>query len=349
MDKDILCHQQEILSSALAGKTVLVNGATGLIGSRIVRYLIALNDYKHAGIKIMCCFRNKEKKNKMYNDVSDRKDVVFLGVEENKAPDYACPIDYVIQAAGISGGSKMHLKDPLKIFEASYEATKSLLDFSVSNGARKFLYVSTYEIYGSVDSDKPIKEDAYCNLDTFTLRNSYAECKRICESLCSAYSSKYGIETFSGRLTSTFGAGVKYDDSRFFAEFARCIIEERDIILKSRGGTIRTYLDADDAASAFLYIIVKGENCNVYNVTNMDNQISIKDIAAKMISVTDSSISLKFDINDDIERLGYRKEGCTIVDSTKLMNLGWHPVYTLDDTLLKLINSMKTDYRQCKK
>lgn len=340
MKNDMLKTQQQELAAALRDKTILVNGATGMIGSRIVYYLIDLNRQHRANIKILCSYRSESKKDVVYSGVKDGN-IVFLPTPESKSPVYDEKIDYVIQAAGISGGSKMHLKDPVKIFEASYEATKCLLDFAILHNASKFLFVSTYEIYGAISSDNLIKESDACMLDPMILRNSYAECKRVCESLCVAYSSKFGIETFSGRLTSTFGTGVKYDDPRFFAEFARCVIENKNIVLKSTGGTVRNYLDADDAASAFLYILTNGESCNAYNLTNMENRVSIRDIAEKLIAIGGNKIKLLFDIADDATKLGYRKEGCTVVDATKLEELGWKPVYSLEDTLEKFLDSMK--------
>ena len=163
----------------------------------------------------------------------------------------------------------------------------------------------------------------------------------MCEALCCAYSSKHSISTFSVRLTSTFGLGVAYDDPRFFAEFARCVIEGRDIVLKSKGETVRSYLDADDAAMAMLFVLVFGKSGNAYNLTNMDNAISIRDLAHRMIEVSESGIMVKYDIENDYAKFGFRKEGCTLMDCRKLLSLGWNPVYTLDETLKKLVDGMR--------
>ena len=109
------------------------------------------------------------------------------------------------------------------------------------------------------------------------------------------------------------------------------------------GGTIRNYPDSDDSA-AFLYILANGENSAAYNLTNMDNKISIKAIAEKIIEVNHSDIHLKFDIAEDITKLGFRKDGCTLVDADRLYTLGWSPVYSIEDTLVKLV-----DYMRCHK
>lgn len=326
------------LSEHLNGSTILVSGATGLIGSRIVIKLCELNDEYNAGIHIVALYKNEEKKNSLYGDKCGREDISFVRNDVMEPIEYGGSVDYVIHCAGISGGTKMHLKKPMYVFEVAYNGTKNLLEFAVNHGVKGFCFVSTYEIYGSVNQTELISENAPCKLDPMVLRNIYAECKRMCESMCIAVGSTCDMNVFAGRLTSTFGNGVKYDDPRFFAEFARCIVEKRDIVLKSMGGTVRSYLDADDAASAFLYILVNGKSDTAYNITNMDNDISIRDIALKMIELSDNSVELRFDVAEDISKLGYRVESTTLMDAERLYDLGWKPVYTLEDTLKKLLD-----------
>jgi dTDP-glucose 4,6-dehydratase len=293
-------------------------------------------------MKVVGLYRDEAKKNRVFAPLLGRSDVELIqhGVCEGTV---ACAqhVDFIIHCAGIPGGAKMHLKDPVKLFDVGINGTREMLDFAVSHNSRGFLFASSYEVYGEVSQPEPFDETHACQLDTFTLRNIYAEVKRLCESLCCAYAAKYGLSTYAVRLTSTFGSGVDYNDPRFFAEFARNILENKDIVLKSTGGTVRSYLDADDAAIAMLYVLVNGQSGNAYNLTNMENAISIRDIAMKMIEVACSSVKLKFDLADDPTKLGFRKEGCTLMDATKLENLGWKPVYSLDDTLEKLLASMK--------
>ena len=319
----------------------MVSGATGLVGSAIVRYLLDLNTKMGAGIRIIPLYRNQEKYDKLYADVKSNGLIIPHFYSASEDIHFADQANFIIHCAGISGGSKMHLKDPIKIFETGIVGTKKLLDYAFTHGCEGFLYVSTYEIYGNVNEDNLIGENHPCQLDPMTLRNSYAEVKRLCESMLVAYSSKYGFNVFSGRLTSTFGTGVSYNDPRFFAEFARCVVEKRDIVLKSAGGTIRNYLDVDDAASAFLYILVNGESGNAYNLTNRNNAVSIRDIASKIIKISGSQVNLVFDISDDIKALGFRKEGITVMDPSKLEGIGWSPVFTLDETLIKLLETFK--------
>lgn len=333
-------EQLKFLADKLSGKTILVSGATGLIGARIIALIANMHKDYDDNINGIGLYRSESKLNKMMPVIPEGISFVHWDMDEEQEPNIG-KYDAIVHCAGISGGKKMHLKDPRRFFTTNIGSTQKLLDYNAQHGKAPFLFVSTYEVYGDVNQETPFKEDFPCSVDTFAVRSSYAEMKRMSEMMCCMWSSQFGFDSYSVRLTSTFGEGVEYDDPRFFAEFARCIIEGRDIVLKSTGGTVRSYLDADDAAIAMLYVIANGQNCNAYNLTNMQNAISIRDIANRMIKVAGSEIKLKFDIAEDVSKLGYRKEGCTLMDSTKLMNLGWEPVYTLDETIDKMIKSMR--------
>lgn len=333
-----LCH----IADKLQGKTILVSGSTGLIGARIIALIATLHKEYSISIKGVGLYRSESKLEKAFPSCPEGIEFIQWDMEEGQEPHIEA-YDAIIHCAGISGGKKMHLKDPRRLFDVNVGSTRKLLDYNAQHNKTPFLFVSTYEVYGDVQEETPFNEFYPCNIDTFTLRNNYAEMKRMSEAMCCMWSSQFSFDTYSVRLTSTFGEGVEYEDPRFFAEFARCIIENRDIVLKSTGGTVRSYLDADDAALAMLHVIANGQNCNAYNLTNMQNAISIRDIAKRMIKVAGSDIELKFDIAEDVSKLGYRKEGCLLMDSSKLMSLGWEPVYTLDETIEKMIKSMRKE------
>jgi len=335
----VLSKQLNTLAEKYSGKTILVSGSTGLIGARIIALISKLHNEYDNSINGIGLYRNESKLKKMMTVVPDGIEFCRWDMDKDMVPEIG-HYDAIIHCAGISGGKKMHLKDPRRFFTTNIGSTQKLLDYNAQHCKTPFLFVSSYEVYGDVQQETPFNEEYPSTVDTFSLRSSYAEMKRMSEMMCCMWSSQFGFNAYTVRLTSTFGEGVEYDDPRFFAEFARCIIENRDIVLKSSGGTVRSYLDADDAATAMLYVIACGQNGN-YNLTNMQNAISIRDIAKRMIEVSGSEIKLKFDIAEDVSNLGYRKESCTLMDATKLMDLGWRPVFTLDETIDKLIKSMR--------
>ncbi len=340
MNTDVLERQLRSLAQDLSGSTILVSGATGLVGSAVVRCLLKLNDSFNAGARVLALVRDDEKAARVLG--SARTDLSYVRYGKNGVILDNSQIDYVVHAAGISGGSKLHLKNPISVFDVGIDGTKQMLEHAVAHGCRGFCYVSTYEIYGEVDSSEPITEDHVCQLDPLVLRNSYAEVKRVCEAMLSAYEKQYGLKVYSGRLTSTFGTGVKRDDPRFFAEFARCVAESRDIILQSEGTTVRSYLDVDDAATAFLTLLAKGESGQAYNLSNRENVLSVREVAQAFSEASDGSTRLRFDITEDTKKLGFRSVCRTITDDSKLRSLGWSPVYSFEETVNKTIKTMRS-------
>ena len=162
------------------------------------------------------------------------------------------------------------------------------------------------------------------------------------ECLCVSYAKEYNVPVKVARLSQTFGAGVEYNDGRVFAEFARCAMEKKDIVLHTQGNTIRTYCYTKDAVEALLYILVKGNVGEAYNVTNMDTAVSIKEMGQLVCDIfPESGIKVTIDIPEDVASFGYNPEMVVRLDSTKLMELGWKATTDLSQMFKRLVESMK--------
>lgn len=345
MNKSALEQHDRVLAESFRDKTILITGSTGLIGSNVVHYLAELNDRQRANITVVALYRDARKRDRLFSEWLHRDDVRFVKGDIEEGIPCEGMVDYIIHAAGISGGVKMHLKEPVKMFDVGVNGTKNALDFAGCHGCRGFVFLSSYEVYSDHSTQGLIDERCECPIDPFSLRSLYAGIKLACEALLCAWSAQYGIPVYSARLTSTFGSGVRYDDPRFFAEFGRCILEGRDIVLKTEGKTVRSYLDARDAATALLYILARGESRNAYNVTNMHNEISIRDMALKMVEVSEAPIQVVIENGSSESALGFRRQGRTVMDAAKLQVLGWMPIYTLEETIQSLLRSMKNAKR----
>ena len=162
------------------------------------------------------------------------------------------------------------------------------------------------------------------------------------ECLCASYASQYSLPIKVARLCQTFGTGVSYSDNRVFAQFARSIIEGRDIVLKTDGSTERNYCYVRDALSGILTILLKGENGQAYNVANKDTLISIKDMAQLLIDrYPQSGSKLVFDIAEDVTKLGYNPKVKMNLATEKLEALGWEATVGLEEMFDNLIAGMK--------
>lgn len=201
----------------LNGKKVLLTGATGLIGSSIVKVLENYN------VKIVAVVRNIEKAKKILGKYTNidylNYDIVDIPIENMK-------IDYVIHAAA-NTSSESFVDEPVEIIMNAINGTRRILEIAKYNNVKGMVYLSSMEVYGCPKSDLKISEDSESNLNTMSVRSSYPISKRVCENLCASYAGEYKVPVKVIRLTQTFGEGVVYDDKRVFAEFARCVLEKK--------------------------------------------------------------------------------------------------------------------------
>ena len=205
------------------------------------------------------------------------------------------------------------------------------------------MYLSSLEVYGTPAADAGKIKEAYSGyIDPLQVRSSYSEGKRMVECLCASYASEYQVPVKIARLSQTFGAGVEYDDGRVFAEFARCALEKKDIVLHTKGQTVRSYCYTKDAVAAMLLILAEGDCGAAYNVTNMDTKISIADMARLVCEIfPESGIQVTFDVPEDVAAFGYNPEMVIALDSSRLMALGWKPSVDLREMFVRLADSMR--------
>lgn len=328
--------------SELEGSKVLITGASGLIGKALVKKLILHNGKNH--IDVFALVRNESKARASFSELP-QENLHYLVCDVCDLLPENLNIDYVIHAASKTA-SKEFVIEPVEVIFNSIYGTKNILEFSRANPVKGFVYLSTMEVYGTPETDEKIVEIHSSNIDTMSARSSYPESKRICESLCAAYESEYKVPAKVVRLTQTFGEGVDYNDARVFAEFARCAIEGRDIVLKTKGETKRNYIDVDDAVNAIFTVLLKGKAGEAYNAANEDTYCSIYEMAELVVKeFGEGKIKVRIEDNCDAEKLGYAKTLKMNLSANKLKSLGWTPQSSLMNCYSKLITYMKNNIR----
>lgn len=314
----------------LRGKVVLVTGATGLIGSLIVRLLENLNNKKSLSIKIIAMARNKEK----FNELNFTKNVRGVFQDLKEQINISDSVDYIIHTACPTASSYM-VNNAVELIEDTVIGTNNLLKFAKQVNCKGFVYLSSIEVYGVNNSNKMICEDDYKYINHLKPRSSYPESKKLLECLCCSYAKEYNLPVMIARLTQTFGAGVSLDDNRVFMQFAKSVCKNEDIILKTTGQSSKSYIYTLDAINAIFYILFNGEYGNVYNVANENNYISIKNMAKFLINRYNKSIKLKIEKS---ENNCYSDTTKIQLSTKKLENLGWKPQYNLPEMFDRLID-----------
>lgn len=314
---------------------ILVTGATGLVGSAIVKKLL-----EQGNNKVVALVRNSEKAEKIFADYeTDNLEIMISDICDLKPETVG--VDYIIHAASQTS-SKAFVNQPVETINTAIKGTTAILEFARVNPVKSFVYLSSMEVYGLPVTDEKVYEDHSTNLDTMAVRSCYPESKRMCENICVSYFSEYDVPVKIVRLTQTFGPGVAYNDGRVFAEFARCAIEGRDIVLKTKGETKRNYLYLEDAVDAILAVLLKGENGNAYNAANEGTYCSIYEMA-KLVAekCSNKKISVIIEENEDIAKLGYAPTLKMNLSTEKLKRLGWKAKVGLSDMFEIMIQDMR--------
>ena len=307
-------------------KTVYITGATGLIGLNLVRALLHCSN-----AKVVVQVRNEEKARKLFGDK-----VEYVFCDLLKESYYEGEIDYIIHCANPTS-SKFFVNNPVETIDIAVNGTLHMLELAKEKKVDGFILLSTMEVYGTPVKAHKIKESECGSFDPAVVRNCYPLSKQTCESLCVAYASEYGVHSKVVRLTQTFGPGVDANDSRVFAEFARCAIEKRNIILKTKGETERAYLYTTDAVSAILTVLLNGKDGEIYTVANEETFCSIYDMAKLVADMSGINVIIE---EQDISNLGYANTLHMNLDTSKLRNLGWRPKVKLKEAYVRLLKDM---------
>lgn len=310
---------------------VLVTGATGLVGSVIVKVLSVANSLHNLSMRIIGHGRNFTKGKQLKEEYGI--DFVASDICNPNSPivDVADRIDFIFHCAALTQSADMVAK-PVEVMTTAVDGTRNVLELAKARKCRSFVYLSSMEVYGQIASE--VRETDLGYLDLSNPRSSYPESKRFCENLCAAYGSEHGVPIKIARLALTFGAGAPDDpsDSRVAMQFARNAVAGADIVLHTTGSSITNCCYTADAITGLLLILLKGKNGEAYNIANPDAVATVREMAEIVAqSVGGGKISVVVNTPEDIAQRGYAPDATMRLNADKLKMLGWQPNYNLGE------------------
>lgn len=340
-DMETITSDENIDWEILQNKNILVTGGTGLIGY----YLIAALSYKmitsNIKFNIYALVRNIEKAKEKFAAILStvgHQHLNFIEGDLLHIPSININVDYIIHGAAPTASS-FFSNQPVETAKEIVLGTDALLNLAKKHKSKMFLYLSSMEVYGTYPEESLISENAPAYVDTAVPRNSYPEAKRMAEMLGSAYHSEYGVPFYSLRLAQTFGPGVSKDDQRVFAYFLRCLLEQNNIVLKTKGETKRMYLYLTDAVRAILTILTKANAVGNYNVANPATYCSIVEMAETVANIGNGNISVEFALEPTAAEI-YLPTLKYNLDISKLTALGWKAQVSLEEAFVRLAKSI---------
>jgi nucleoside-diphosphate-sugar epimerase len=316
----------------LNGKTILITGATGFLGSLLIRFFSYLNNVSHRNIKLIALVRNTEKARRLLGD-----NIILIQGDIRNIPQIPFDINFIIHCAAETDSRKM-IENPVEVSEGIVLGTINILKLAYQKGIESAVYVSSMEVYGLMpDKTDKVDENDCGIIDIMNARSCYPMGKRMAENLCFNYFYQYGLPVKIARLAQTFGAGILETDNRVFAQFARSVINKKNIVLHTDGSSIGNYCYSADAILGLILILLNGTNGQAYNVVNEESTMTIRQMAELVATrVAGGSIAVKYEI-PETNIYGYAIPSQNKLSSDKLRSLGWVPMYGMEDMYIRMI------------
>lgn len=313
-------------NSDLDNQTFFITGSSGLIMSFLIDGLMYLNLYAGKKIQIYATFSNPQSLQKQFSQYLGH-DCFHPLIQDIMQPiNIDIKADYIIHAAS-NTHPQLYNTRPVETIMLNLSGTQNVLEFARTCPNARCLFLSTFEVYGQSVHNSSLSETDIGILDFTQVRSSYPESKRMCENLCHAYHSEYGLQVLIARLGYIYGPTVNLNSSKADVQFLNCALNHQDIILNSRGDQPRSYCYVADAVSGLLTILQYGISGEAYNLSNTTETISLKQFAAKLAQLSGVQIKLNLPSTGS-GSVNYAAS--SLMSTAKLQDLGWKPIFNAD-------------------
>lgn len=298
----------------LKGKTVLITGVTGMIGSAVADVLCLADK----NIRVLGMGRcSKRASDRFTYSWFMKKNFSFI--EHDVTKPYALDehVDFIIHAASPAYPAAFS-KYPVETMMANFLGTLNLLELAKEQKAR-FLFVSSGEIYGEID--KTIKNEMdYGYIDSMQPRSCYPNSKRAAETLCAAFFDEYNVDAVVVRPSHVYGPTMIDSDNRVSSDFIRKAKAGKKLIMHSTGTTVRSYTYVLDVVSGMLCALHKGKSGEAYNIADEKKIVSIRQLA----EITAKAVNVPFIVDvPEIADKGSTTITRQVMSGEKLRELGW--------------------------
>jgi nucleoside-diphosphate-sugar epimerase len=257
---------------------------------------------------------------------------------------------YIMHAASIASPT-YYRQHPIRTMDANVNGLRSLLEYSRAQQRKDkrvegFLFYSSSEIYGNPPPEAiPTPETYHGNVSCTGPRACYDESKRYGETLCVNFARQSDLRVCIVRPFNNYGPGLKITDRRAISDFARAVLTGKDIIMLSDGSPTRTFCYVADAIVGYYKILVKGRGGEAYNIGVEGPEISIAELAQRVVETGRALFDYKGDV---IHRISSDKDylvdnpmrRCPLIAKART-ELSYNPGISLDEGLRRTLHWYK--------
>ena len=328
------------------GGTILVTGSAGFIGFYLTNFFRRFRAELKLK-KIICLDNFMLGRPAWQKDFSDeyftfaKFDIIRDDVAD--IPE-ASTANFVIHMASIASPTFYRLH-PLETIDANIWGLRRLLDFYRDKNLSGMLFFSSSEIYGDPPPEfVPTDEEYNGNVSATGPRSCYDESKRFGETLCKYFAQVHGMPIGVARPFNNYGPGMKLDDKRVPADFAKNVFEGKDIVILSSGAPKRTFCHIADAAAGYLKILLHGRY-DYFNIGVDKPEISIAELAeiyqAAGAEILDYRGQVRYAVSDDKDYLTNNPQRrCPVLDKARRL-LNYEPKIFVDEGVRRFLQFIK--------
>ena len=283
------------MSNFWKDRKVLITGAGGFVGSNAVDFLLK----SKCNITALISYRNsknclKKKLGNSMNKVRLLRSNLLNPIEADKS---CIGIDTVLNFAAVDGGSDFKKNHSAEAFSQNIRITLNMLEAATKSGVKKFLLVSSSDIYTS-KQEKRITEKDPVEINWRNNIDGYKLAKWTSELAAREFSRQYGMNIVIVRPGNLYGPRDNFEDKskiRFIPSTIRkTFLDKEPIVLWGKGDQVRSFLYIDDFLKICTKLIEKGVFNKPINVASKKH-VTLKKLAQKIINMSEKEINLIID------------------------------------------------------
>jgi len=297
---------------------LLVTGGLGFIGSNFIRLMLGkYPDYHITNLDLQTYAGNLDN----LRDIEKSSNYTFIRgdiCDRNIVDKVMQNVDVVVHFAAESHVDRS-IDDASAFVRTNVLGTFVLLDSALKHNIKRFIHISTDEVYGS------IKKGSFKETDILTPSSPYSSSKAGSDLLARSYFITHNLPVIITRCTNNFGP-FQYPE-KLIPLFITNLIENKKVPVYGTGKNVRDWIYVEDHCKAVDFVLHKGNPGEIYNIGGGAEKTNLE-ITENILAMLGKDDSMVEYVKD---RLGHDLRYS--LDCTKLRNLGWSPEHEFDDAL----------------